>query len=76
MQTITKIDNIKNLFQNLTRKGSKKEFMVLCASEFDLSIKYLRNYWFSGYSDWSIPEEKQDEVVTLLQNFIKQENTH
>jgi len=65
---LTKIDNIKNLWNQLEHKG---KFMDMAAKEFDRSKKTLMKWWFSSYGDWSVPVEFQDRTIELLQNTIK-----
>ena len=60
------IDNIKELYQQLDRKT---EFIEMTGNYFKKSPQYLRGHWFSSF--WSVPEKYQKEVVTLLQNTIK-----
>lgn len=66
MQTLTKIDNIKELYAQLNKKT---QFIIDCANDLGKSPLSLRQHWFSKF--WAIPEDYQDRVVELLQNTIK-----
>ena len=68
-KTITKIDNIKNLWSQLSNNGAKTEFTLLVAEDLKKSPNTLRNHWFSVF--WQIPEKHQDRVIELLQNTIR-----
>jgi len=72
---ISKKDNIKNLWQQLPNDGSKSDFIALCSEEFGRSKKTIRQWWFTKYGDWSVPEEFQDIVIKLLQKKIRLKNT-
>ena len=63
------IANIKLLYKQL---NSKKDFIEYSAAYFGLKPTSLRNHWFGNF--WQIPESKQEQVVTLLQNYIKNQN--
>lgn len=72
---ITKIDNIKNLWQQLGNSGEKTEFILLLASETGKSPNTIRQHWLSNAGFWSIPEDEQDRVIELLQKTIAIQNT-
>lgn len=61
-----KIDNIKELYQLIDKKTA---FIQLVADDLKLSAQYLRGHYFSTF--WSIPEDKQERIIYLLQNTIK-----
>lgn len=64
---ISKKESIKNLWVQLKNDGSKWKFIATCANEFERSKKTIKQYWFSNYGDWSVPEEFQDRVIAMLQ---------
>lgn len=64
-KTPTKIDNIKNLYSKVNKKT---QFIEDCAEALGKSPLSLRAHWFAVF--WSIPEEYQDKVITILQNTI------
>ena len=57
---------IKSLWEKLPNDGSKTEFIQLCAKTFGRTKKTIRQWWFSNYGDWSVPNEFQEEVIELL----------
>lgn len=63
--TLTKIDNIQNLYSQIEQKT---KFIKEVADHFSLNPQYVRGHYFSSF--WSIPEERQDEVISMLQNKI------
>lgn len=65
---ITLIDNIKNLWPEISHKTS---FIELVAEDLDKAPSTLRQHWFSNTGFWSVPEEYQARVVELMQNRIK-----
>lgn len=68
-KAISKIENIKNLYNQLNHKG---KFIELVAEDLGGKPLSIKNNWFSGFI--SIPDEHQDRVIELLQNTIKQQN--
>lgn len=72
---LTKKDNIEYLWNQLQNNGSKKKFMKACSLEFDRSYNTIKQHWFSSYGDWSVPEDKQDQVIKMLQIEIKNQNS-
>jgi len=68
---MTKIDNIKDLYKQV--KG-KSNFMLEFSKSIDRTYNTLKNHWFA--SGWQIPEDKQDETISYLQNFIINQNSH
>lgn len=69
-KTITKIDNIKNLWDKLPNDGSKTDFMVMLGKDIGRQPNTLKNHWFTSF--WSIPKEFEDRVIELLQNTIRE----
>jgi len=65
-KVITKIDNIKDLYAQVNKKT---EFLKNLAPEVNRTPQTLRVHWFAQF--WSIPEEKQDDVISFLQKTIK-----
>lgn len=65
MKTITKIDNIKDLYSQINKKT---KFIQEVANDLNLNPQYVRGHYFSAF--WTIPEDKQDRVIELLQNKI------
>lgn len=63
-----KIDNIKTLWKLI---NNKTEFIKLVAKELDRSPNTIHNHWFARF--WQVPVDKQDKVIELLQNTIKQQ---
>lgn len=74
--TLSKKDNIEMLWGKLKNNGSKTEMIKLCAGVFKRSEKTIRQYWFSKLYAWSVPEEFQDQVISILQNKINSQNKH
>ena len=70
MDTITKMDNIKGLYPQIKQKT---KFIKEVADYFGLNPQYVRGHYFSSF--WTIPEDKQDRVIELLQNTIKNQDT-
>lgn len=60
------IANIKALYKQI--KG-KRDFIEYAAAYFGLKPTSIRNHWVGNF--WQIPETKQEEMVTLMQNWIK-----
>lgn len=65
-EEITKIDNIKNLWQEI---NNKTNFIIAVAHDLDRSPNTLHNHWFARF--WQVPEEKQDEVIKYMQTWIR-----
>lgn len=63
------IENIKTLYSQLK---SKTKFKIYAASYFGKSPATINNHWLSTF--WSIPEQYQKEMVTLMQKWIKNQN--
>lgn len=63
--TLTKIDNIKELYNQIEHKTN---FTIEVGTYFKKSPQSLRVHWFGNF--WSIPDKYQDELITLLQNKI------
>ena len=66
MKTITKIDNIKDLYSQIKQKTN---YMIELATHLDKSPNSLRVHWFGNF--WSIPSHHQDEVIIFTQKYIK-----
>lgn len=64
------IENIQELYSQI---DEKTKFIILASNHLGKSPLTLRNHWFSAF--WSIPEEYQEQIVKLLQNTIKKQNT-
>jgi len=62
---------IQDLWQSLQNNGEKSQFIEKCAVEFGKSKKTLRQWWFSNYGDWSVPEEYQEQVIKMLEEETK-----
>ena len=60
------IENIKELYQEVEKKTA---FIKLVAEDLGLNPQYVRGHYFSSF--WTIPEDRQQRVVELLQNTIK-----
>lgn len=60
--------NIKELYHKVT---DKVDFILLCSDHFKIKPQSIRNNWFNGF--YSIPDKHQQEVVKILQNYIKQQ---
>lgn len=63
------IDNIKSLYAQV--KG-KTKFKIYAAAYFGKAPSTLNNHWLGVF--WAIPEKYQPEMVTLLQNWIKNQD--
>lgn len=67
--TITKAEEIKELYDKLKAKG---KFVEALAKQLKMSKKYMINYWFPSCD---ITEVHQDTTLKLLKETIKnQEN--
>jgi len=63
-----KKENIKELYQLIEGKTKFiKELSVL----YGMSPNTIRNHWFSEHGFWGVPEKKQDEVIEIMQNKIR-----
>ena len=60
------IENIKSLYTQI--KG-KTKFKIFAASYFGKAPTTINNHWLSTF--WQIPEEHQEGMVTIMQNWIK-----
>lgn len=64
-QTVTKTDEIKELYEQLNAKG---KFVTALAEKLKMSRKYLTNYWFPSCD---ITEAHQEQTLELLKQTIK-----
>ena len=64
---MTKTENIKVLYLQV---HAKTKFIQLVADDLNLNPQYVRGHYFSGF--WMIPEYKQDRIIELLQNTIRE----
>ena len=67
-QTLTPIDEIKDLYSQVKRKN---DFMKALAESLGKKPNTLKNHWFSGF--FSIPDEHLEETKTFLQSTIKKQ---
>ena len=63
-------NNIKTLYQNINKKS---DFITYASSYFNKEYNTIKNHWLSKFGGWSVPEEYQDEMVKLLQNWNKKQ---
>lgn len=66
---MSKIDNIKDLYSQINKKT---KFIGEVAKELDLNPQYVRGHYFSSF--WTIPDDKQDTIISMLQNKIAEQN--
>lgn len=64
------IDNIKTLWLKIDYKTG---FIEKASKEFKRSENTLHNHWFARW--FSVPKTHQKEVITFMQNYIKNQNT-
>lgn len=69
MQEINK--NIEVLFRQLP---DKKEAIHFLSEHFKVRPFTVRSNWFSNY--WAVPQKHEEEVIKILQNFIKNQYTY
>ena len=62
---MAKIDNIKNLYNQL---NNKQKFVHDVADYYFKNYDHIKNRWFSK---WKIPEKFQVKIIEMLQNQIK-----
>lgn len=65
---ITKMENIKNLYSQVTDKGKVLETL---AKEFKVKVTTIKTNWLSSSS---VPDGNQDKVIEIMQNAIALEN--
>lgn len=63
-KTISKTEEIKELYQQLKAKG---KFVSALAEKLSMSRKYMTNYWFPSCD---ITEVHQDAVIEFLKETI------
>jgi len=68
---ITKIDNIKELYSKIVKKG---DFIKLVADECNRKPNTVRTHWFSSANFYSIPKDFQERIIFLAQNTINAQN--
>lgn len=68
--SIEKIDNIKNLFEQII---DKQDFYEKVAVEFEMRITSVRTGWFTRFE---IPEryKVQDNLIAFMQKYIANQN--
>lgn len=66
---MNKIEEIKSLYPKIQKKT---KFIGEVAKEFSLNPQYVRGHYFSAF--WTIPEDKQDKVVEMMNNKIEEQN--
>lgn len=64
----TTIDQIKELYSQVKAKSKFIEKLGT-NNKIDRSPRTIRNHWFSEF--WSVPEDKQEAVLKLLKEEIK-----
>ena len=60
------INNIKVLYAQLKKKT---KFKIYAASYFGKAPTTINNHWLSTF--WQIPEQHQKDMITIMQNWIK-----
>ena len=65
------INNIKDLFQQV---DDKPAFIYELSQHVEAKPNTIARHWLSNSGHWSIPERNQETVLTILQNWIKQQN--
>lgn len=65
MKTVTKIDNIQELYAQINQKT---KFIKMVADDFNLNPQYVRSHYFSSF--WTIPYDRQDRIIELQQKTI------
>lgn len=63
---------IENLKKLISEMDSKSEFIDFLSNHFSMSAIYLQRNWFQA--EWRVPEEKMEEVITIAQNWLFQQN--
>lgn len=66
---MTKTDIIQDLYNQV--KG-KSKFMLQFSASIGRTYNTLKNHWFGN--GWQIPEDKKDETITYLENYLAQQN--
>jgi hypothetical protein len=71
METLTKIDNIKNLFEEVE---DKKDFIERVSKEFNIAKSTARTGWFTRFE---IPKRYniQDNLISFMQKYIFKQNS-
>ena len=65
-QTVTAIDEIKQLYSQINKKT---KWIEDTAKDIGKSPLSLRHHWFAQF--WKIPDEYQPRVIELLKTTIK-----
>lgn len=71
--TTNEENNIENLMA-MIKQGKKHTAISAIADHFDMAFTSVKTAWLSKSGGYSVPDDKRDKVIEILQNTVRLQN--